>query len=96
MLRTFETIKRSSFYKPQLGVNFPSRSFSANASAEIKLTHNKFQQKLLPTHKTPLRGVMPQPSVTSADWHLYSNNLYTKFSVRDSNPQTLQVFGGVT
>ena len=60
MLRTFETIKRSSFYKPRLAVNFPSRSFSDNASAEFgddaqQITF--FSEKI---NKTPLRGVMPQ------------------------------------
>ena len=75
MLRIFEAIKKSPF----LNGNYPFPTPSKNASAEIKLTHNLFQ------------NVMPQPSVTSADWHLY-----TKISVRDSNPQTLQVLGGVT
>ena len=58
MLRIFEAIKKSPF----LNGNYPFRTPSKNASAEIKLTHNKFQQKKFPTHKTPLRGVMPQPS----------------------------------
>ena len=56
MLRIFEAIKKSPFFNG----NYPFRTPSKNASAEIKLTHNKFQQKKLPTHKTPLRGVMPQ------------------------------------
>ena len=36
-----------------------------------------------------------EDDLSSDDWHLYSNNLYTKFSVRDSNPQP-NGFGGVT
>ena len=62
MLRTFETIKRSSFYKPQLAVNFPSRSFSANASAEFEADAQQITFISEKINKTPLRGVMPQPS----------------------------------
>ena len=58
MLRIFEAIKKSPF----LNGNYPFRTPSKNASAEIRLTHNLFQ------------NVMPQPSVTSADWHLYTKN----------------------
>ena len=74
MLRTFETIKRSSFYKPQLAVNFLSHSASANASAELganaQLSFTLFSTSFHSRAKA------------SADW-----NLYTKFSRRDSNPR---------
>ena len=56
MLRIFEAIKKSPF----LNGNYPFCPLPKNASAEIRLTHNLFQ------------NVIPQPSATSADWNLYN------------------------
>ncbi len=56
MLRTFEAIKRSPFFNG----NYPFRTLSKNASAEFEADAQQISAKKLPTHKTPLRGVMPQ------------------------------------
>ena len=80
MLRIFEAIKKSPFFNG----NYPFRTPSKNASAEIKLTHNLFQ------------NVMPQrmiyhPMIGISTAIISIQNL----SVRDSNPQP-KGLGGVT